>query len=155
MILSNSASVGTPCVLKVRGCIHDGFLAFLDLDGRIDRDFLYATFLMEKARLSALAPAGTQANLNTGIVKSFEIMIPPLALQKKFVASLQRLEEVTTGQSRAHEQVDSLWRAMLARALAGELTASWREVHMKELLPEMREQTKLLAGVSPAVSDAG
>lgn len=32
----------------------------------------------------------------------------------------------------------------MSRAFAGQLTAKWREAHMKELLAEMEEQARLL-----------
>ena len=33
---------------------------------------------------------------------------------------------------------------MLHRAFTGELTAKWREAHLKELLAEMEQQARLL-----------
>lgn len=144
LILSNSASVGTPCILKVAGCIHDGFLAFLDLDSAIERDFLYATFLIEKGRLKSLAPAGTQANLNTGIVKTFQIAVPPVDLQRRFVRIADDVAELEEMGKTAGASIDSLWGNLLQRAFSGRLTAKWHQARMQELLAEMREQVRLL-----------
>ena len=44
----------------------------------------------------------------------------------------------------AKENVENLFSVMLHRAFIGELTAKWREAHMKELLAEMEQQARLL-----------
>lgn len=49
-------------------------------------------------------------------------------------------------QKRIAATLESLFESLLHRALTGDLTAQWREAHMKELLVEMQEQAKLLQG---------
>lgn len=44
----------------------------------------------------------------------------------------------------ASENLEKAFAVMLHRAFSGDLTAKWREVHMKELLAEMGEQAKAL-----------
>jgi type I restriction enzyme S subunit len=41
--------------------------------------------------------------------------------------------------------IESLFKIILHRAFTGDLTASWRKAHMKELLQEMELQAKALA----------
>lgn len=41
-------------------------------------------------------------------------------------------------------KLESLFRNMLQRAFAGELTAKWREGHMKELLVETERQAQVM-----------
>lgn len=55
-----------------------------------------------------------------------------LALVKKQQAALANLE--------------GLFNVVMTRAFSGDLTAKWREAHMKELLQEMEEQAKELGG---------
>ncbi|MBI5194268.1 MAG: restriction endonuclease subunit S [Nitrospirae bacterium] len=42
------------------------------------------------------------------------------------------------------DKLDNLFDLLLVKAFSGDLTAKWRETHMKELLAEMEEQTKYL-----------
>ncbi len=42
------------------------------------------------------------------------------------------------------ERVDRLFNIILHRAFSGDLTAKWREAHMKELVKEMEQQAKAL-----------
>jgi type I restriction enzyme S subunit len=44
----------------------------------------------------------------------------------------------------ADRKIESLFSTLLYRAFSGDLTAKWREAHMKELLAEMEEQAKVL-----------
>ena len=46
--------------------------------------------------------------------------------------------------------IESLFAVLLHRAFAGDLTAKWREAHMKELLQEMEQQAKLRGSSPPA-----
>ena len=41
-------------------------------------------------------------------------------------------------------RVDQLFALLMARAFSGQLTASWRKAHMKELLAEMEHQARAL-----------
>jgi|SRR5579859_4003661 len=44
LILSNSGTVCVPKILRVDGCIHDGFIAFNGLDNSVSLDFAYWWF---------------------------------------------------------------------------------------------------------------
>jgi type I restriction enzyme S subunit len=51
---------------------------------------------------------------------------------------------------KARDLLETTFQSFLNRAFSGNLTAKWREVHMKELLAEMEEQAKII-GVSTDV----
>ena len=81
--------------------------------------------------------------LNTALIQ-----IPPIDLQATFAERenfLQR-HQIPTGMS--HRALESLWNTVLNRAFSAELTASWRDVHMTELLQCMKQQPDPLAGVA-------
>ena len=46
--------------------------------------------------------------------------------------------------SRSTEKLQTLFESLLHRAFTGDLTAKWREAHIKELLAEMEQQVKVL-----------
>ena len=132
LILSNSATVGIPKILAVEGCIHDGFVAFPNLDRRLFvTEFLYEFFRHIRARLLDANRRGmTQVNLNTGIVRNIEVVIPPLAEQRRIVARLDTLlahsGAAKTSLERVHEKLTQLRRSVLTSAFRGDLTADWR-----------------------------
>jgi type I restriction enzyme S subunit len=41
LILSNSMSFGRPYILKIKCCIHDGWIAITNLSSMVDIDYLY------------------------------------------------------------------------------------------------------------------
>jgi restriction endonuclease S subunit len=144
LILTNSATIGIPKVISFDGCIHDGFLAFLDLDDRLEQDYLFFYFSVCRESLVALAPSGTQRNLNTGIAKSLRLPLPPRSLQDRFSGLAARLLSCSESQARSYQTLNELFRTVLHLAFSGNLTARWREAHMKELLEEMEQQAKAL-----------
>jgi len=87
-ILSNSMSFGRPYIMKIKGCIHDGWLVLKDKNaGVMNKDFLYhllcSPYIFEQ--FDKLAAGSTVRNLNIGLVSSVEIPIPPLPEQKRIV----------------------------------------------------------------------
>lgn len=121
LILTNSATVGLPKVVGVSTCIHDGFLAFLDLVPEVDQAYFYAALLLSRHALVGLAPHGTQKNLNTMIVKGFEVPLPPIAEQKVFAARLHAVESAAAAQARQQTELEGLFAALQGRAFKGEL----------------------------------
>lgn len=82
LVMICSGNVGLSSFLAVDCCIHDGFLAFLDISNECDPDFLYYTFNSQLNRLFANAThGGVFTNLTTDIIKNFEIVIPGKAEQ--------------------------------------------------------------------------
>jgi type I restriction enzyme S subunit len=121
LILTNSATVGLPKVIGISACIHDGFLAFLDLSPQIDQTYLYVALLLSRDSLVRLAPHGTQKNLNTTIVKGFEVPLPSLRLQRAFGDRVRGLEEAADGHRRQKRMLDVLFASLRDRAFKGEL----------------------------------
>ena len=93
LILSNSMSFGRPYIVKISGCIHDGWLRLYDYDN-IDKDYLcYVLSSKEvyKQYITFAAGSGVQ-NLNKNVVKNVTLPLPPLAEQQA-IAGVNRQEE--------------------------------------------------------------
>ena len=65
-------------ILKINGCIHDGWLTFENFSNKINELYLLKLINYSTAFLRNLAPGGTQPNLNTRIMGNFEIILPQL-----------------------------------------------------------------------------
>ena len=88
-----SGGVGVPSILAVDCCIHDGFLALLDIDKSVDEDYLFYQIFTLKERLERSAThGGVFTNLTTTILKEFPITIPPL-LEQKAIAHILSLKD--------------------------------------------------------------
>ena len=76
---------------------------------------------------------------------SLKIVKPPIENQNKFALQFQDILSLQSNRMKSGSIIDQLFNTMLHRAFTGDLTASWRQAHMKELLQEMEIQAKALA----------
>ncbi|WP_291321185.1 restriction endonuclease subunit S [Desulfonatronospira sp.] len=111
-------------------------------------EWLYALVRMKsfrkQAECSFTGTAGQQ-RVPTTFLARYEVGCPPIDLQQKFSKAVQRFHESMDMANRGKDKVEDLFSILLHHAFSGDLTASWRQDHMKELLQEMEIQTKALA----------
>lgn len=94
-LLTNSMSFGRPYILKVDGCIHDGWLVFGNIDSCISPEFLFqllsSPFIYQSFKLTAAG--STVKNLNIDRVKQVIFPLPPLSEQQKIVSAIEKAFE--------------------------------------------------------------
>jgi len=92
VIYSNSgATLGVPKILKIDCCANDGVVGFRGLDLSFKPEFLYHFLWQLTDSIREWAKQGQgQPNLNTEIIKSIKIPLPPLEEQ---VDILRKLDE--------------------------------------------------------------
>lgn len=100
-VLSNSMSFGRPYISKIEGYIHDGWLAISGFEESYLSDYLYYLLRSEQVQVEfrRRAGAGTVKNLNSEIVRSVEISLPPRATQEKVVALLDKFDALVNDSS--------------------------------------------------------
>lgn len=108
LILSNSgATLGVPRVTLIRGAINDGSVAFINLE--IEREFLYYFFTTHTQIYRDEAAGSGQPNLNTDIVKSTRIPLPPRQEQISIVEFVEeKLKQFEMTISKMGKEVDLL-----------------------------------------------
>lgn len=151
LLLSNSMSFGRPYITDIRGCIHDGWLVLGGpATSHIDAEFAYRCLSSPKVQrqFDEKASGTTVRNLNTDLVSSVHIDIPPLAEQKRIVAKLDALNaksaRARTELARIETLVSRYKQAVLSKAFSGELTTSQRSVpasrvEVRDLLSELSQ----------------
>lgn len=104
-ILSNSMSFGRPYLLKIRACIHDGWIAVTQLRSTIDENFLY--YLMTSGysqRYFEKSAAGTGVrNLTVNIIRNLPVRFPDSAEQHRIADYLSSLDDLITAEGRKLE----------------------------------------------------
>ena len=108
--------------------------------------FLYPTIWQQ---IDNIRNRAAQQGLNREQILSFSMPYPPKGVQDSFAALVQRLREHRGHSETARANLETLFEVMLHRAFTGELTAKWREAHLKELLVEMEQQARLLNQSAP------
>ncbi len=84
------------------------------------------------------------ATINNSDLRSTQVPLPPLDAQKKWSVAVNRLRSLVKMNAISDRKINSIFSNILYRAFSGDLTAKWREAHMKELLAEMDQQAKAL-----------
>ena len=87
LIFANcGVSLGFARIITFDGCIHDGWPAMEDIDEKLDKIFLLYSLNQMTEYFRKTAPAGTQPNLNTNIMKMHRQIVPPMEMQKAFIS---------------------------------------------------------------------
>lgn len=108
-VLSNSMSFGRPYILKISGCIHDGWLLLSNFSEQINKDYLYEVLSYEDTQLqfTESAAGGVVQNLNTERVKTTKIPLPPLEIQTEIVQACEAIDAEVIAAQTSMEQAKS------------------------------------------------
>jgi type I restriction enzyme S subunit len=89
-LLSNSMSFGRPYILKIDGCIHDGWLVLQNYQSSFDREFLYYTLMSKDIFNQYLMKASGSGvlNLNKELVKTVELNKPKSLKEQTHIATI-------------------------------------------------------------------
>jgi type I restriction enzyme S subunit len=122
-LLTNSMSFGRPYILATDGCIHDGWLVLKALDRNlVDQDYFYHLLGSNEIfqRLASRASGSTVKNLNTEIVSSVEIPLPPLDEQRRIAAILDKADALRRKRRLALELLDGLVQSFFLEMFGSE-----------------------------------
>ena len=149
-LLTNSMSFGRPYIMATDGCIHDGWLVLKPHDRKlVDQDYFYhllgSNTIYEM--LSARASGSTVKNLNTEIVSSVEIKLPPLDEQR-----LAELVDVSRQLVRVRKHCQTLTEAV--DPLCGRTFGVALEQLEEFLLPRHQRTEPAQHGTTPRSRDA-
>lgn len=121
LIFANcGVSLGFARIITFDGCIHDGWLAMEDIDTRLDKVFLLQALNQMTEHFRKIAPAGTQPNLNTAIMKVYKQIIPPMELQKDFIAFIEQTDKSKLAIQKGMEKLETLKKALMQEFFGGE-----------------------------------
>ena len=112
-LLSNSMSFGRPYILKIDGCIHDGWLVLRDKDETFDKRFLYY-YLSSKTtyqKFKSMAVGGVVNNLNSEMVRNVDVPVPSKDEQIEIADLLDKTSKVINLRKKEVQQLDDLIKA--------------------------------------------
>ena len=139
-ILSNSMSFGRPYILKIDGCIHDGWLAIQEYSKSYDTEYLYYILSSEDvfSQYVAMAAGSSVKNLNKDKVSDVKIPLPPLPEQKRIAAVLGNVDKLIDNLSRQIEKKRLVKQGVMQDLLTGKkrlpgFKGEWRQVIMGKI----------------------
>jgi type I restriction enzyme, S subunit len=117
--------------------------------------YLWALLIYPSKRSSiqllAGGSSGSMPNISKGRLETLGIEMPPYRMQAAFAEAATNCDSLRKRSKQARENIENLFSVLLHRAFSGELTAKWREAHLKELLAEMDHQKRLLGSVKSQI----
>ena len=115
-ILSNSMSFGRPYILKIDGCIHDGWLAIQNYQNTFDVDYLYYLLGSDMvfAQYIENAAGSSVKNLNKDIVAKITLPSPPLSEQCKIAEQITAIDKVLADYKAQLEKARQLKAGMMS-----------------------------------------
>ena len=112
-LLSNSMSFGRPYILKIHGCIHDGWLVLRDNGGVFDKRFLYYYLSSPSTyqKFKNMAVGGDVNNLNSDMVRGVTVRIPEMEEQIEIVQTLDNVSNLIFLRKQQLAKLDELVKA--------------------------------------------
>lgn len=107
LILSNSMSFGRPYLMKIKSCIHDGWIAITKPSELVSREYLYYLIFSPTSQsyfLNNAAGSGV-LNLNAEIIRALPVAFPSSLEQQKIADCLSCLDDLIAAET---QKLDTL-----------------------------------------------
>ena len=131
-LLSNSMSFGRPYILKIDGCIHDGWLVLRDKENVFDKRFLYYYLSSNPTyqKFKMMAVGGVVNNLNSEMVRGVDVPIPGKDEQVKIADVLDKISRIIAYKKKELVKSDDLIKARFVEMFnnKGYPILRWNEV---------------------------
>ncbi len=142
LILSNSMSFGRPYIMKIKSCIHDGWIAVTHIQDNISSDYLYYLILSPTSQKFFIdyAAGGGIRNLNADIIKSLPIAFPKSKNeQQKIANTFSSLDNLIEAQTKKVELLKSHKKGLMQKLFPRD-GAKVPELRFKEFSGEWEEK---------------
>jgi len=96
--------------------------AVIPPSSNMNYDYLFMLLKLSYEDLRRLGRGGNQPNLNSGLIKSYCVISPPIALQNQFAERIQLIEAQKQLAQASLQKSEALFNSLLQRAFKGELT---------------------------------
>jgi len=129
-LLSNSMSFGRPYILKIDGCVHDGWLVLSKYQDTFTTEFLYY-FLLSKTvidQYKSKAAGSGVLNLNKVLVSSVELSFPSLSEQTRIATVLSDMDAELEALVQKLNKARQIKQGMMQELLTGRVRLINREV---------------------------
>lgn len=123
--------LGRGCIWRseINGCIHQNHIFRV----RTDRNLLLPEYLAALLRtqyakhyfLSCAKRSSNLASINSTQLKAFQVPVPSVDLQQKFVVAVEQWETTASRLKEALNESNGMFKALLHQAFSGELTGEW------------------------------
>lgn len=139
LCITIAANIARTGILEFDACFPDSVVGFIPGE-RVTVEFVQAWLELMQPTLEIKAAGFAQKNINLQTLRSLPVMLPPRELQELFSGHAKNFYKQQARRVSSAELLSKLLSSLVQRAFTGQLTASWRQVHMTELLQEISRQ---------------
>lgn len=132
-------------------CVYDNYFVRFKIDqSHVLAGYLFALTQTEyyKNWVEARKTVSPLPKIMSQEIASLPVPCPPIPLQEHFAKKLEVFACVRKNQIDLKNRIMQLYNLLLRNAFSGELTAKWRDIHIKELDFEIQEQKKAIENQS-------
>ena len=106
------ATLGEVGILTIKACTNQAIAGItIKNQSEVSTDYLYYFLKSKKSYVTALGRGVAQNNINLSILRSFEVPIPALPMQKQIVDVLDKAEKIIEARQQELQQLDELVKA--------------------------------------------
>lgn len=120
LCITIAANIARCAVLSFPACFPDSIVGFIP-NKNITVEFIQSWLETLQGKLEDEAPQAAQKNINLQILRSLELRVPPIELQRVFVAHVSEIHAMRAEQATIQQRLDDLFQSLLHRAVQGEL----------------------------------
>ncbi len=116
-------SFGRPYILKLDGCIHDGWLVIQDYQEHFEQEFLYYLLGSEevKKQYINMAAGSSVQNLSKDKVEALVVPVPPKEEQAVIAQILSDMDDTISTLQKKLDKVRRIKQGMMAELLTGRI----------------------------------
>lgn len=123
LIMSNSMSFGRPYILKIRTCIHDGWIAITEISNEVNKEYLYYFILSDISQnyFFRSAAGGGIKNLNAEIIKKLPVKYSADSVEQQKIADcLSSIDDLIELEKRKLEALKKYRKGLMQKIFPAE-----------------------------------
>lgn len=115
------ATIGATAILQRNVYATDSIIGIKPNPSIANNIFIEMLLRFYKQILLDSAPEAARANINLSILGNIKCIVPPISLQKRFAATAEKIEVITTKLINGKKQIENLVGGLSQQAFKGEL----------------------------------
>ena len=149
VLLSSRAPIGLVAINRHSVCTNQGFKSFIPDSRRLDSKYLYHYLSTETALLNHMGSGSTFSEISGAVTRRIPIPLPPLDVQKKIAAVLDKADELRRLRQQAIAKLDDLAQSVFLDMFGDPVTnpKGWEVVPLGLVVPSIEN------GHSPVCAD--
>jgi len=141
VLFSSRAPIGHVAINIVPMATNQGFKSFVPSPEKLDAKFLYYWLRKNRDYFNSIGNGATFKEVSKAVVSQVEILLPPIAEQKRIAAILDKAEELRGLRRKALEELDAIVQSIFLEMFGDPVTNSkkWKTGLLRTICDEIND----------------